>query len=116
MTAEEVRKPSRNIPIAHTMVVIVSFVLLFLLSALTTLSTPVENLTLHAPLLNLFENLQVKNSKYLIGIGCISGLILAIIVQLQYAERLLYAMARDKLLPHTMAKWAYHQGSPRTCR
>ncbi|GAV03149.1 hypothetical protein RvY_13619-2 [Ramazzottius varieornatus] len=116
MAGEEVRKPSRNIPIAHTMVAVVSFVLLFMMSGLVTLTTPAANLSLHAPLLDLFEDLRVKNSKYLIGIGCTSGLTLAIIVQLHHAERLLYAMVRDKLLPHRLAIWHYDRGSPWLCR
>lgn len=99
MAAEETRKPSRNIPIAHTLVILITSIALFVLSSLITLSHPADLLLLDAPLLHVFENLRVRNAKFFLGVGCACGLVLAIVMQLNYAERMVYSMARDKLLP-----------------
>ncbi|OQV22062.1 putative cationic amino acid transporter [Hypsibius exemplaris] len=117
MTAEEVRKPSRNIPIAHTLSVMICSVTLFTLSAFLTLSAPADLFAEHAPVLRLFEDLKVRNSKYLLGVGAVCGLLLVIVNQIQYAERLIYSLARDKLLPvRLFARWNIRSNTPWCCR
>ncbi len=81
---------------------------------LITLCAPAGTFANRAPLLVLFETLKIKNSKFLIGFGCLCGFILTVSVQMQYAERIVYAMARDQLLPRSFARW--NSATPWNCR
>ncbi|XP_055336109.1 cationic amino acid transporter 3-like isoform X2 [Paramacrobiotus metropolitanus] len=116
MAAEETRKPSRNIPLTHTLTVMITSVTLFVLSCLITLSIDASALSDSAPILDLFDTLRVKNAKYFIGGGAICGFLLAINTQLNYAERMLFCMARDGLLPQWFHKWSYGTNTPWSCR
>ena len=98
-SSEEVRKPSRNIPIAHTLSSMICSIALFILSAFVTLSVPANTLQYRAPMLHMFDALRVRNAKYFVGVGVTSGLLLVIVVQFQYAERLIFSVARDRLFP-----------------
>lgn len=117
MASEETRKPSRNIPITHTLSLMITVIALFVISALITLSIPVDQLSSRAPILTMFEvQLGVKNSKYFVGVGCICGFLLTLIAQMDYTERLLFSMARDQLIFRNFSRWNSRSNTPWECR
>ncbi|MDP9644219.1 APA family basic amino acid/polyamine antiporter [Actinopolyspora lacussalsi] len=116
-TAEETRDPQRNAPRGILGSVVITTVLYVGVSLVLTgmvryteLATGPDGQS--ATLATAFEINGVNWAATLISVGALIGLITVVMVLLLGQTRVLFAMARDGLLPRGLAKTDPHRGTP----
>jgi basic amino acid/polyamine antiporter, APA family len=103
-TAEETRNPRRDLPIGILASLGISTALYVLVSLVLVGMEPYLNIDVQEPLGQAFENRGYAWAAALIRVGAAAGITGVIVVFLISQPRILYAMARDGLLPRALAK------------
>lgn len=97
-TGEEAKNPSRSIPIAIVMSLLICFIAYFGVTAAITLVVPYNELRYGAALPKAFAQRGAHFAQYVIAAGALCGMTAAINGGLFPLPRLLYAMASDGLI------------------
>ena len=96
--AEEVKNPTRNLPFAIIIALVVSSLLYLAVSTVAVLSMPPQELAGGAPLVKIYEQATGKPAFIITLIGLLS-LVNGILVQIIMASRILYGMSFKGWLP-----------------
>lgn len=102
--AEEVKNPQRNLPIGIIGSLVVCSLLYILVSLVLTGMVPYTELNVSNP---VSFAIQLAGQDWIAGIislGAITGMMTVILVMIYGGSRLLYAIARDGLLPKFMSE------------
>ncbi len=115
-TAEETKKPQRDVPrgiLATLAIVTVLYVAVAVVLSGMVRYTELKNTAAggHANLATAFEANGVTWAAQIISIGALAGLTTVVMVLMLGQTRVLFAMARDGLMPRSLAKTGSH-GTP----
>lgn len=111
-TAEEVKNPQRDLPRGIIGTLVICTVLYMAVAAVITGMVPYASLDVGDPLAAAFESLGVSWAARLIALGAVAGITTVILVLLLGQSRILFAMARDGLLPPRLAVVHPRFGTP----
>jgi basic amino acid/polyamine antiporter, APA family len=111
-TAEETRKPQRDVPRGIIGSLAVCAVLYMAVSFVVTGMTKYTNLNTGAPLAKAFDLVGQGWAANLISLGGVCGITTVILVLMLGQSRVTFAMARDGLLPPVLAKVHPRFGTP----
>ncbi len=98
-TAQESKRPQRDLPIGIIASLVICTVLYILVAAVLTGMVPWTAVNIQAPLAVAFLDRGLRTASYVITIGALAGLTSVMLVMLLGQTRVLYAMASDGLLP-----------------
>lgn len=102
--AEETKNPQKNIPIGIIASLAICTLLYIIVAGVLTGIIPYQQIDTHAPVAAAMRLIHLDWAAGLISLGAVAGLTSVLLV-LQYgAIRILFAMARDGLLPRAFAK------------
>jgi APA family basic amino acid/polyamine antiporter len=100
-TAQEAKKPQRDLPIGILASLLACTVLYIAVAAVLTGMVPWKEINVEAPLAVAFLDRGLTNASYVITLGALAGLTSVMLVMLLGQTRVLYAMACDGLLPRS---------------
>jgi APA family basic amino acid/polyamine antiporter len=98
-TAQEAKNPQRDLPIGIILSLVVCTVLYISVAAVLTGMVPWHDVNIEAPIARAFLDRGLTAASYLITAGALAGLTSVMLVMLLGQTRVLYAMAKDGLLP-----------------
>ncbi len=98
-TAQEAKNPQRDLPIGIITSLIVCTVLYILVAGVLTGMVPWANVNIEAPIARAFLDRGLVSASHIITLGALAGLTSVMLVMLLGQTRVLYAMAKDGLLP-----------------
>jgi APA family basic amino acid/polyamine antiporter len=98
-TAQEAKRPQRDLPIGIIVSLVVCTVLYIAVAAILTGMVPWQDVNIEAPIARAFLDRNLIWASYIITIGALAGLTSVMLVMLLGQTRVLYAMANDGLLP-----------------
>ncbi len=98
-TAQEAKNPQRDLPIGIIASLLVCTVLYILVAAVLTGMVPWQEINIEAPIARAFLDRGLVSASHLITAGALAGLTSVMLVMLLGQTRVLYAMAKDGLLP-----------------
>lgn len=98
-SAEEARNPSKALPIAIFMSLLICTVLYILVTAVLTGIVPYTKLDVPSPVSHALILLGLNAAGSIIAFGAVCGLTTVLIVLLYGQSRIFFSMARDGLLP-----------------
>jgi len=98
-TAQEAKKPQRDLPIGIIVSLLVCTALYIAVAAVLTGMVPWQDVNIEAPIARAFLDRNLEWASYLITCGALAGLTSVMLVMLLGQTRVLYAMANDGLLP-----------------
>jgi basic amino acid/polyamine antiporter, APA family len=98
-TAQEAKKPQRDLPIGIIVSLLVCTALYIAVAAVLTGMVPWQDVNIEAPVARAFLDRNLVSASYLITCGALAGLTSVMLVMLLGQTRVLYAMANDGLLP-----------------
>jgi basic amino acid/polyamine antiporter, APA family len=98
-TAQEAKNPSRDLPIGIITSLIVCTALYILVAAVLTGMVPWREVNIEAPIARAFLDRGLTKAAFVITVGALAGLTSVMLVMLLGQTRVLYAMAKDGLLP-----------------
>jgi basic amino acid/polyamine antiporter, APA family len=98
-TAQECKKPQRDLPIGIIASLVICTILYILVAGVLTGMVPWREVNVEAPLARAFLDRGLVHASYLITAGALAGLTSVMLVMLLGQTRVLYAMANDGLLP-----------------
>jgi APA family basic amino acid/polyamine antiporter len=102
--AEETKNPQRDIPIGILGSLLICTVLYVLVTAVITAIVPLDQINKEAAVAGALNLMGQGWASILINLGAITGLASVLLVFQMGGARILYAVARDGLLPHSMSK------------
>lgn len=111
-TAEESRNPQHDMPRGILGSLAVCTVLYMAVAAVITGMVPYGELNTAAPLAEAFDSLGITWAARLIALGAVAGITTVILVLMLGQTRVLFAMARDRLLPPALARVHPRFGTP----
>ncbi len=111
-TAEEARNPQRDMPRGILGSLAVCTVLYMAVALVITGMVPYGELNTAAPLAEAFDGVGITWAARLIALGAVAGITSVILVLLLGQTRVLFAMARDHLLPPSLARVHPRYGTP----
>ncbi|WP_182113884.1 MULTISPECIES: amino acid permease [unclassified Actinotalea] len=111
-TAEETRNPQRDMPRGILGSLAICTVLYMAVAAVITGMVPYGELNTAAPLAEAFSSLGLTWAARLIALGAVAGITSVILVLMLGQSRVLFAMARDHLLPPGLARVHPKFGTP----
>ncbi|KXJ78058.1 hypothetical protein RP20_CCG005769 [Aedes albopictus] len=97
-TGEEAKNPSRNIPLAIVISLIIIFLAYFGISTVLTMALPYYLQNPDAPFPHLFEQLGWHAIKWIVSIGAIFALCTSLLGAMFPLPRVLYAMSSDGII------------------
>ncbi|MDI9314243.1 MAG: amino acid permease [Hydrotalea sp.] len=97
--ANETKNPQRNMPIGILCSLAVCTVAYIIVTALLTSLVPYKELGVAAPVAYALQKIGLPWAASVISIGALAGITSVILVMFYGATRLIYAIARDGLLP-----------------
>jgi APA family basic amino acid/polyamine antiporter len=103
-TAEETRKPQRDLPIGIIGSLIICTILYCAVSIVVTGMVPYDELDPKAALANAFEAHGQDWMATVIAAGAVAGLTTVVLTLMIGATRVVFAMSRDSLLPRGLAR------------
>ncbi|RHA38176.1 amino acid permease [Cellulomonas rhizosphaerae] len=103
-TAEETRKPQRDLPIGIIGSLIICTILYCAVSIVVTGMVPFDGLDPKAALANAFEAHGQDWMATVIAAGAVAGLTTVVLTLMIGATRVVFAMSRDSLLPRGLAR------------
>ncbi len=112
-TAEETKNPQRDVPRGILGSLAICTLLYMAVAATITGMVPYQELNDADPLAQAFVTLGVTWAAKLIALGAVVGITTVILVLMLGQSRVLFAMARDRLLPERLARVNGH-GAPST--
>ena len=98
-TAQEAKKPQRDLPIGIIVSLVVCTVLYIAVAGILTGMVPWREINIEAPIARAFMDRDLVWASHLITAGALAGLTSVMLVMLLGQTRVLYAMANDGLLP-----------------
>ena len=98
-TAQEAKKPQRDLPIGILVSLMICTVLYILVAAVLTGMVPWNDINIEAPIAQAFLDRGLVNASHVIVLGALAGLTSVMLVMLLGQTRVLYSMANDGLLP-----------------
>ena len=98
-TAQEAKNPQRDLPIGIITSLIVCTVLYILVAGVLTGMVPWADVNIEAPIARAFMDRGLTGASHIITLGALAGLTSVMLVMLLGQTRVLYAMAKDGLLP-----------------
>lgn len=98
-TAQEAKNPQRDLPIGIIASLAICTVLYISVAAVLTGMVPWKEINIEAPLSVAFLDNGLTKASYLVTAGALAGLTSVMLVMLLGQTRVLYAMAKDGLLP-----------------
>lgn len=98
-TAQEAKRPQRDLPIGILASLSICTVLYIAVSAVLTGMVPWQSVNIEAPIARAFLDRNLDWAADLIIVGTLAGLTSVMLVMLLGQSRVLYAMAKDRLLP-----------------
>ncbi|MGA2325587.1 MAG: amino acid permease [Bryobacteraceae bacterium] len=98
-TAQEAKRPQRDLPIGIITSLLVCTVLYILVAGVLTGMVPWQDVNIEAPLARAFMDRGLTAASHVITIGALAGLTSVMLVMLLGQTRVLYSMANDGLLP-----------------
>eukprot|EP01126_Amoeba_proteus_P057191 TRINITY_DN7261_c0_g1_i4.p1 TRINITY_DN7261_c0_g1~~TRINITY_DN7261_c0_g1_i4.p1 ORF type:complete len:572 (-),score=112.35 TRINITY_DN7261_c0_g1_i4:327-2042(-) len=101
---EETKNPNKDLPIAIISSVVISSLLYFLVGLIVTGMVPYNELDLVAPLAAAFGSHDVAWAEIIISIGSFAALTTTMLVTMLSQSRIIYALARDGLLPKHLSQ------------
>jgi APA family basic amino acid/polyamine antiporter len=112
-TAEEVKNPSRNLPIGILASLLICTVLYLAAATILVGMIPYDELAHSAaPFAKAFNYNNAQWAAGIISLGAIAGITSVLLVSLLAQPRVLFAMARDGLIPKGIAKVHPKFGTP----
>lgn len=103
-TAEEAKNPQRDLPIGILGSLTVCTILYILVALVLTGMVYWEEINTHAPIAAAMNHIGKNWMAGIISIGAVVGLFSVILVQLLGLTRIIFAIARDGLLPKVFSK------------
>lgn len=103
-TGEEAINPEKSIPLSIGLSLIFVFVAYFGMSAVITLAIPYCRQNTTAPLIYLFEYLDMPIARWIVSIGALFGFSASLFGAMFPMPRIIYAMADDGLLFRILAR------------
>jgi basic amino acid/polyamine antiporter, APA family len=97
-TAQEARKPQRDVPIGIIVSLVLCTVLYIAVTAVLTGMVYYKNINIDAPLADAFSRYGLVKISFFISVGAVAGLTSVLLVLLMSQARIFWAMARDGLL------------------
>jgi APA family basic amino acid/polyamine antiporter len=97
--AEEARNPRRDVPIGIVTSLALCTVLYIAVAAVLTGMVPYDRIDIDAPIARAFEQVGLPAAHFLISLGALTGITSVLMVLLLSQPRIMFAMARDGLLP-----------------
>src|SRR5271166_6343399 len=98
-TAQEAKKPQRDLPIGIIVSLFVCTILYIAVAGILTGMVPWRDVNIEAPIARAFLDRNLVWASYLITAGALAGLTSVMLVMLLGQTRVLYSMANDGLLP-----------------
>ncbi|MBV9742702.1 MAG: amino acid permease [Acidobacteriia bacterium] len=98
-TAQEARRPQRDLPIGIIASLLICTVLYILVAAVLTGMVPWQEINIEAPIARAFLDRGLVSASHIITLGALAGLTSVMLVMLLGQTRVLYSMANDGLLP-----------------
>jgi basic amino acid/polyamine antiporter, APA family len=98
-TAQECKKPQRDLPIGIMASLLVCTVLYILVAGVLTGMVHWQDVNIEAPIAEAFLDRGLSTASHIITLGALAGLTSVMLVMLLGQTRVLYAMANDGLLP-----------------
>jgi basic amino acid/polyamine antiporter, APA family len=113
-TAEETRRPQRDMPVGILGSLAVCTALYFAVSIVLTGMQSYRNIDPEsaAPLSDAFSNVGLEGVARVIGVGAAVGIVVVVMILLLGQTRVAFAMARDGLLPPVFARVHPRFGTP----
>lgn len=111
-TAEETKNPQRDMPRGIIGSLAICTLLYMAVAAVLTGMVPFGDLNTGAPLAEAFDALGITWAARLIALGAVAGITTVILVLLLGQSRVMFAMARDHLLPPGLARVHPRFGTP----
>ncbi|HEX8928208.1 MAG TPA: amino acid permease [Actinomycetota bacterium] len=111
-TAEEARRPQRDLPLGIIGSLAICTVLYVAVSAVVTGMVSYKRLNVEAPLAFAFQATGRSWAATIVSVGAIAGLTTVILTLLLGQSRVLFAMSRDRLLPPGLARVHPRFGTP----
>jgi APA family basic amino acid/polyamine antiporter len=98
-TAQEAKNPQRDLPIGIIASLLACTVLYILVAAVLTGMVRWQDVNIEAPIARAFLDRGLTTASHVITLGALAGLTSVMLVMLLGQTRVLYAMAKDGLLP-----------------
>ncbi|HYY78173.1 MAG TPA: amino acid permease [Actinomycetes bacterium] len=111
-TAEETRRPQRDLPIGILGSLAICTVLYVTVSLVVTGMVSYKRLNVEAPLAEAFKLTGRSWAADIISVGALAGITTVILTLLMGQSRVLFAMSRDRLLPPGLARVHPRFGTP----
>jgi len=99
--SEEARRPERDVPIGILVSLVVCTVLYIAVTAVLTGMVPNERIDRDAAFVVAFRDVGLTWMQYLVAAGAMTGITSVLLVMLLSQPRVLLAMGRDGLVPHS---------------
>jgi len=100
-TAQEAKNPQRDLPIGIIVSLTICTILYIGVAAVLTGMVPWQQVNIEAPIARAFLDHNLAWASNIITIGALAGLTSVMLVMLLGQSRVLYAMAKDGLLPNS---------------
>jgi APA family basic amino acid/polyamine antiporter len=97
--AEEARNPQRDVPIGIIGSLVLCTGLYIAVAAVLTGMVPYTEIDIDAPIAHAFADYGLKWAVFVISLGAVAGITSVLLVLMLSQSRVLFAMARDGLLP-----------------
>src|SRR5438105_6647834 len=98
-TAQECKKPQRDLPIGILASLVICTILYILVAGVLTGMVHWQDVNIEAPIARAFLDRGLSTASHVITVGQLSGLTSVMLVMLLGQTRVLYSMANDGLLP-----------------
>jgi APA family basic amino acid/polyamine antiporter len=98
--AEEARNPQRDVPIGIIASLLLCTILYIAVAAVLTGMVPYGQIDIDAPIAHAFAGYGLKWAVFIISLGAVAGITSVLLVLMLSQSRVLFAMARDGLLPY----------------
>eukprot|EP00898_Chlorokybus_atmophyticus_P002465 jgi/Chlat1/3219/Chrsp22S03500 len=110
--AEEVQKPSRDLPIGIIGSVLITSVLYASMCIVISLMVPYSSINTQAPFSVAFASVGMRWASYIVSLGAVLGIVTSLLVILIGQARVLIVVGRAGLLPNVVARIDERRGTP----
>jgi APA family basic amino acid/polyamine antiporter len=111
--AEEVKNPSRDLPIGIIGSLSICTVLYVLMCLVITGMQPYNEIDIHAPFSVAFDAVGLHWARTIVALGALAGIMTSLLGSLLGQARIYVILGRQHLLPPWIARVSEHSGTPR---